>query len=186
MTSRNPLLSIAVAQPTAWPWNNERAWWKGQHMSELSQRIQADMVAAMKSGDDLTRSTLRMVIAAIQTESVAGDQARELSDAEVETVLNREVAKRRDSAQAYTAGNRAELAAKELAEVDVLQRYLPTPLTEAEVDELIAAAIAEVSAQVGGAPTMKQMGQVMKLVTAAVAGRAEGGPVAAKVRAALA
>lgn len=154
-------------------------------MSELSQRIQADMVAAMKSGDDLTRSTLRMAIAAIKNEEVAGKQARELSDADVITVLNREVAKRRDSAEAYTAGNRAELAAKEVAEIEVLQRYLPAALTEAELDEIVAGALTQVTAELGEAPSMKQMGLVMKLVTPAVAGRADGGAVAAKVRAAL-
>jgi uncharacterized protein len=155
-------------------------------MSELRQQIQADMVAAMKAGDDLTRSTLRMAIAAFQTEEVAGKQARELSEADVITVLNREVAKRRDSAEAYTAGNRAELAAKELAEIEVLQRYLPAALTEAELDEIVAVAVAQITDERGEAATMKQMGLVMKLVTPAVAGRADGGAVAAKVRAALA
>jgi uncharacterized protein YqeY len=154
-------------------------------MSELSQRIQADMVAAMKAGDDLTRSTLRMAIAAIKNEEVAGKQARELSDADVITVLNREVAKRRDSAEAYTAGNRAELAAKEVAEIGVLQHYLPAALTDAELDDIVAGAVAQVTAELGEAPSMKQMGLVMKLVTPAVAGRAEGGAVAAKVRSAL-
>lgn len=155
-------------------------------MSELSEQIQADMVAAMKAHDDLTRSTLRMAIAAIKNEQVAGKQARELSDAEVVVLLNREVAKRRDSAEAYTAGKRPELAAKELAEVGVLQRYLPAALSETELDALVAAVLADVTAELGAAPTMKQMGVVMKAVTAKVAGRAEGSVVAAKVRAALA
>lgn len=155
-------------------------------MSELSEQIQADMVAAMKAHDDLTRSTLRMAIAAIKNEQVAGKQARELSDAEVVVLLNREVAKRRDSAEAYTAGKRPELAEKELAEVGVLQRYLPAALSEAELDDLVAAVLADVTAELGAAPTMKQMGVVMKAVTAKVAGRAEGSLVAAKVRAALA
>jgi uncharacterized protein YqeY len=154
-------------------------------MSELSQQIQADMVAAMKAHDDLTRSTLRMVISAIKTEQVAGDTARELSDEEVMAVLNREVAKRRDSAQSYTAGNRPELAAKELAEIEVVQRYLPADLTESEVDAIVAEEIAAVSQQVGATPTMKQMGLVMKAVTPRVNGRADGAKVAAKVKAAL-
>ncbi len=155
-------------------------------MSALSEQIQADMVAAMKAHDDLTRSTLRMAIAAIKNEQVAGKQARELSDAEVVGVLNREVAKRRDSAEAYTAGKRPELAAKELAEVEVLQRYLPAALSEVELDDLVAAELARVTAELGSAPTMKQMGMVMKAVTGEVAGRADGSVVAAKVRAALA
>lgn len=158
---------------------------KGTPMSELSQQIQADMVAAMKAHDDLTRSTLRMVISAIKTEQVAGDSARELTDDEVISVLNREVAKRRDSAESYTSGNRPELAAKELAEIEVVQRYLPADLTEAEVDGIIADELAAVAAQTGSQPSMKQMGLVMKGVTARVNGRAEGAKVAAKVRAAL-
>ena len=155
-------------------------------MGELKDRLQADLVAAMKARDDLTRSTLRMVMTAIQTEQVAGAQARELSDPEVLAVLNREVAKRRDSAEAYTAGKRPELAARELEEVAVLQRYLPAALTEAELDELVAAEVAAAADQRGAQPTMKQMGQVIKAVNARAAGRAEGAKVAAKVRAALA
>jgi uncharacterized protein YqeY len=154
-------------------------------MAELKDRIQADMVAAMKAHDELTKSTLRMAVAAIKNEQVAGKEARELSDAEVLGVLNREVAKRRDSAEAYTAGNRPELAAKELAEVDVLQRYLPARLTEAELDEIVAEEVAAAAAQLGAAPSMKQMGLVIKAVNARAAGRAEGATVAAKVKAAL-
>ena len=155
-------------------------------MGELKDRLQADLVAAMKARDDLTRSTLRMVMTAIQTEQVAGAQARELSDPEVLAVLNREVAKRRDSAEAYTAGSRPELAARELAEVAVLQRYLPAALTDAELDELVAAVVAAAAGQLGAQPTMKQLGLVIKAVNARAAGRAEGAKVAAKVRAALA
>jgi len=155
-------------------------------MSELAQQIQADMVASMKAHDDLTRSTLRMAISAIKNEQVAGKQARELTDSDVVIVLNREVAKRRDSAEAYTSGNRPELAAKELAEIEVLQRYLPAALSDAELDVLIANALAQAEAQLGAKPTLKQMGVVMKTVTAEVAGRAEGGKVAATVKAALA
>lgn len=155
-------------------------------MSELSDRIQADMVAAMKARDDLARSTLRMAIAAIKNEQVAGDVARKLDDAEVVGVLHREVAKRRDAAQAYQAGNRPELAAKELAEVEVLQRYLPAELTEDELDAIVAQEVAAASAELGAAPSMRQMGQVIKAVNARTAGRAQGATVAAKVKAALA
>ncbi|MCL4722625.1 MAG: GatB/YqeY domain-containing protein [Gammaproteobacteria bacterium] len=155
-------------------------------MSELKDRIQADLVAAMKARDDLTRSTLRMVMTAIQTAQVAGATARELDDDEVLAVLNREVAKRRDSAEAYTAGRRPELAARELAEVEVLQRYLPAALTDEELDVLVAEEVAAAAAQLGATPTMKQMGLVIKAVNARVAGRAEGAKVAAKVKAALA
>ena len=154
-------------------------------MSELKDRLQADMVAAMKAHDELTKSTLRMAVAAIKNEQVAGTEARELSDDEVLAVLNREVSKRRDSAEAYTAGNRPELAAKELAEIEVLQRYLPAALTDAELDAIVAEEVAAAAAQLGAAPTMKQMGLVIKAVNARAAGRAQGAVVAAKVKAAL-
>jgi len=154
-------------------------------MSELADRMQADLVAAMKARDDLVRSTLRMAMTAIKNEEVAGTEARELSDNEVLGVLNREVAKRRDSAEAYTAGHRPELAEKELAEVEVLQRYLPAALTDAELDAIVAEEVAAAAAQVGEALTMRQMGLVIKAVNARAAGRAEGAKVAAKVKAAL-
>lgn len=155
-------------------------------MSELSDRLHSDMVTAMKAREQLTLSTLRMTIAAIMNEQVAGKEARVLTEAEVVTVLNREVAKRRDSAEAYTAGNRPELAAKELAEVEVLQRYLPTALTDEELDAIVAAEVTAAAASLGAAPTMKQMGMVIKAVQARAAGRAEGAKVAAKVKAVLA
>lgn len=154
-------------------------------MSELADRMQADLVAAMKARDDLVRSTLRMAMTAIKNEEVAGTEARELSDNEVLGVLNREVAKRRDSAEAYTAGNRPELAEKELAEVEVLQRYLPAALTDAELDAIVAEEVAAAAPQAGEALTMRQMGLVIKAVNARAAGRAEGAKVAAKVKAAL-
>lgn len=154
-------------------------------MGELKARLKVDLVVAMKAGDVLTKSTVRMALSALQTEEVAGDRARELSVAEEQAVLNREVAKRRDSAEAYSEGHRPELAEKELAEVEVLQRYLPAVLTEAELDAVVAEEVAAAADQLGAAPTMKQMGLVIKAVNARAAGRAEGAKVAAKVRAAL-
>ena len=155
-------------------------------MSELSDRLQTDLVTAMKAHDPVMLSTLRMTLAAIKNEQVAGKEARVLTQAEVITVLNREVAKRRDSAEAYTAGDRPELAAKELTEVEVLQRYLPTALTDEELDAIVAEEVSAAAASIGGAPSMKQMGLVIKAVNARAAGRAEGAKVAAKVKAALA
>ena len=143
-------------------------------MSELADRLHADLVAAMKDRDELTRSTLRMAIAAIKNEQVAGKEARTLEQGEVITVLNREVAKRRDSAEAYTAGNRPELAERELAEIEILQRYLPAALTDAELDELVAAEVAAAAQALGEQPSMKQMGLIIKAVNAKAAGRAEG------------
>jgi uncharacterized protein YqeY len=155
-------------------------------MGPLETRITDDMKAAMKAGDRERVSTLRMAIAALKNEKVAGKVARELSEADELRVLTGEVNKRKDSAEAYAAGNRPELAAKELAEADLLQTYLPARLTEAELDALVAAAVAQVTAALGERPTVKQLGQVIKAVNAEAAGRADGGTVAAKVRAALA
>lgn len=155
-------------------------------MAELKDRLRADRVTAMKARDELAKNTLGMALSAIQVEEVAGEVARELTDDEVLKVLTREVAKRKDSAEAYTAGNRPELAEKELAEAAVLQAYLPAALTEAELDAIVAGEVAAAAAELGAAPTMKQMGQIIKAVNARAAGRAEGATVAAKVRAALA
>lgn len=154
-------------------------------MAELKDRLKADRIVAMKARDQIAKDTLGMALAAIQVEEVAGEVARELSDGEVLKVLTREVAKRKDSAQAYTDGKRPELAEKELAEAAVLQAYLPAALTEDELDGLVAEEVAAAAAALGEAPTMKQMGQVIKAVNTRAQGRAEGALVAAKVRAAL-
>lgn len=155
-------------------------------MGSLEAQLHDDMVAATKARDRELTTTLRMVIGALKNEKVAGKVARELSDADEVVVLQRELAKRKDSAEAYTAGRRPELAAKELAEADVIARYLPAALSDAELDALVAEEVAAVAAALGAAPSMKQLGQVIKAVQARAAGRAEGGTIAAKVRAALA
>lgn len=155
-------------------------------MAELKDRLRADRLAAMKARDELAKSTLGMALSAIQLEEVAGEVARELSDDEVLKVLTREAAKRKDSAEAYSAGNRPELAEKELAEAAILQAYLPAALSEAELDTLVAEEVAAAAAALGEQPTMKQMGQVIKAVNARAQGRAEGALIAAKVRSALA
>ena len=154
-------------------------------MAALKDRLKADLVTAMKARDEAAKSNVRMALTAITNEEVSGKEARELTEAEEITVVTREVNKRKDSAEAYAAGNRPELAAKELAEAEFLQKYLPTPLT---ADELQAMVDAEVSAYAdanGEAPTMKQMGQLIKAVNAKAQGRADGGTVAKLVRAAL-
>ena len=102
-------------------------------MAELKDRLKADRVAAMKARDELAKNTLGMALTAIQLEEVAGEVARELTDDEVLRVLTREAAKRKDSAEAYAAGNRPELAEKELAEAAILHAYLPAALSEAEL-----------------------------------------------------
>ena len=147
----------------------------------LQKRLQADLTAAMKDRDELTRATLRMVLTAVHNEEVAGKAARELSDAEVQKVVAREAKKRREAAEAFRSGGAQERAERELAEGAVLESYLPQQLTDDELAELVRAAVAESGAQGASA-----MGAVMKAVGPKVAGRAEGGRVAAAVRAALA
>lgn len=155
-------------------------------MGTLEDRLHGDMIAAMKARDGELTTTLRMAIGALKNEKVAGKQARELSAEDEIAVLQREVRTRRDSAQAYTDGGRPELAAKELAEADVIARYLPAMLGDDELDALVAEELANAEAAAGEKPTMRQMGAIMKAVNARVAGRADGSAVAAKVKAALA
>lgn len=152
----------------------------------LEQQIHDDMVTAMRAKDKTLTTTLRMAIAALKKEKVAGAVARELNEDEEIAVLQREVRARRDSAQAYADGGRPELAEAELAEVEVLGKYLPAMLDDAELDAIIADEIAAVESANGEKPTMRQMGAIMKAVNEKVAGRAEGSTVAAKVKAALA
>lgn len=130
-------------------------------------------------------ASLRMALTAITTEEVAGDEARELSDAEVERVLAREVKKRKEAAEAFSGAGRAEQAQAERDEAAVLTDYLPKQLGDDELTTLVAEAVAEITAQLGEAPGPRQMGQVMKAANAKVAGRAEGGRVAAAVKARL-
>ena len=152
-------------------------------MSELKTRLQSDLTTAMKGRDELSAATIRMALTAITNEEVAGKEHRELTDDDVVTVLGREAKKRREAAEAYDAANRPELAERERAELGVLQAYLPQALDEAEVRAIIDAAVAQVTAT--GASGGAAMGQVMKLVQPQVKGRADGGQVAALVKAAL-
>src|SRR5688572_18127466 len=127
--------------------------------SGLKERLRADLKTAMKSQDKLRTATLRMLLAAIHTEEVSGKQPRELSDAEVIKVLSREARKRAEAAEVYTQHGRGELAANEHAEARVIDEYLPTPLTEAELADVVDTAIAQVAEQLGERPGRKQMGQ---------------------------
>ena len=154
-------------------------------MAELKDRLRADLTTAIKARDTITVATLRMALSAIATEEVAGAAARELSDDEVLKVLAREAKKRREAADAFAGADRAELAAQEQAEAEVLARYLPAQLGDEQVTQLVAEAVEEVAGQLGERPGPRQMGPVMKVATARVAGRAEGARVAAAVRAAL-
>lgn len=146
-------------------------------MSDLKQQISTDLTTAMKARDKVTSSTLRMVMTAIQNAQVAGDAAKELTDDEVLAVITKEGKKRRDAIAEYEKAGRAELAAAEQAELEVLEAYLPQQLSDAELESLVAQAVAE-----AGVTEKSQMGQAMKAAQAKVAGRAEGGRVAAAVK----
>ncbi|WP_229067718.1 GatB/YqeY domain-containing protein [Actinoplanes sp. DH11] len=146
-------------------------------MGTLKDRLNDDLHTAMKARDELTTSTLRMALSAVRNAEVAGDAARALTDDEVLAVLTKEAKKRREAATAFSGAGRTEQAAKETAEGEVLDRYLPKQLTDAEITELVSQALAA-----GGFTGKAQMGPAMKAAQAAVAGRAEGGRVAAEVR----
>jgi uncharacterized protein len=150
--------------------------------AELKSRLRADLTDAMKTQDKLRTATLRMLLAAIQTEEVSGKQARELSDDDVLKVLAREARKRSEAAEIYTQNGRGELAANEHAEARVIDEYLPAPLTEAELADVVDTAIAQVAEQVGERPGMKQMGLVMKAATALAAGKADGARLSGAVK----
>jgi uncharacterized protein YqeY len=146
-------------------------------VAELKERLRADLNTAMRARDQVRMRTLRMALSSITNEEVAGTSARTLSDEEVMKVLTREAKKRREAAEAFGAAGRAEQAAAERAEGEVLAGYLPAQLSDEELSALVAAAIADT-----GASGMPGMGLVMKTLTPKVAGRADGARVAAEVR----
>ncbi|HEX7744204.1 MAG TPA: GatB/YqeY domain-containing protein [Micromonosporaceae bacterium] len=150
-------------------------------MGTLKDLLTANMRSALKARDELTTSTLRMALAAVGTAEVAGKEKRELSDEEVLSVLTKEAKKRREAATAFAEAGRAEQAARETAEGEVLERYLPKQLADDELAEVVAAALSA-----GGFSGKGQMGPAMKAAQAAVAGRADGARVAAEVRRQLA
>jgi uncharacterized protein YqeY len=146
-------------------------------MGTLKDRLNEDLRTAMKSRDELTTATLRMAISAVRNAEVAGVEARELTEDELLGVLTKEAKKRREAATAFGDAGRVEQAAREIAEGEILDRYLPAQLTDDEIAELVAGALST-----GGFSGKAQMGPAMKAAQAAVAGRAEGGRVAAEVR----
>lgn len=150
-------------------------------MSSLKDKLKADLSAAMKNRDEVRTRTIRLALAAISTEEVAGKAARELSDEEIVKVLTKEAKKRKEAAEAFAGAGREEQAQAERAEQAVLEEYLPEQLSDEELTALVDEVIAEV-----GAEGPKAMGQVMKALTPKIAGRAEGGRVAQLVRSRLA
>lgn len=151
-------------------------------MSELKNTIVSDMTAAMKARDKKTVAALRMLKAAIQTEEVSGSK-HELTDEEVLRVIEREVKKRRESAEMYAENGRQELADAELAEAEVFARYQPEQLDDDAVKNLVAESVAEVAGD--DAPSMKIMGQVMKVAKEKAAGQVDGKRLSEAVKAAL-
>lgn len=152
-------------------------------VTTLKDRIKADLTEAMKQRDDTARETLRMVLSAISNAEVAGDEAVVLNDEQVIGVLRGEAKKRAESAQIYADAGRAESAAKERAELAVIERYLPAAMS----DDALAAVVAEevAKAAASGATGGKAMGLVVKAVRERVGASVDGGKVAALVKSAL-
>ena len=146
----------------------------------LKEKLQNDLTEAMRARDEVRSSTIRMVLTAIKNEEVSGKEARELSDAEVITVLSREAKRRREAAEAFEQAGAKDRANMEKAEGVVISEYLPVQLSESEIKEMINAAIAET-----GATGPQQMGLIMKSIQPKIAGRADGGVVSSLVKAAL-
>jgi uncharacterized protein YqeY len=150
-------------------------------VTTLKERLQADLTESIRARDELRTATLRMALTAVTNEEVAGKAARTLSDDDVVRVLTREAKKRREAATAYDEGGRPDRAERERAEGEVLDGYLPARLSDDELATLVREAVQEV-----GASSPREMGDVMKVLSLRVAGRAEGGRVAAAVKAVLA
>ncbi len=150
-------------------------------MAQLKERLRSDLTASMRARDELRMSTLRMVLTAVTTSEVAGATPRELSDSDILAVLNKEAKKRNEAAEAFRQGGRIDRAEREEAEAEVIAEYMPAPLADDELAEMVDAAIAET-----GASSPREMGAVMKVLQPRTTGRADGAKVAAAVRARLA
>jgi uncharacterized protein YqeY len=146
----------------------------------IKEQLKKDLTEAIRGRDEITSGTIRMVLTAITNEEVAGKEARVLSDEEVITVLSREAKKRREAAEAFESAGRADKSALEKSEGEVIAKYLPAQLSEADIAAIIAEAIESTGAQGPG-----DMGKVMGAVKPKIAGKADGGLVSALVKAAL-
>lgn len=147
----------------------------------LRERITEDMKAAMRSGDKERLATIRLILAAIKQKEV--DERRELSDADVIAIVEKQVKQRRESIAAFEQAGRTDSAAQEKAELAVLQEFLPQAATDEEIDAAIDAAVAEVTAQ--GAAGGQAMGKVMGLLKQSLAGRADMSDISKRVKARL-
>lgn len=146
----------------------------------IKEQLKLDLTEAIRSRDQLVSGTIRMVLAAITNEEVAGKEARQLSEDEVIAVLSREAKKRREAAEAFTDAGRADKADLEKSEGEVIAKYLPAQLSEAEIAAMIAEAISAT-----GAAGPADMGKVMGAIKAKIAGKADGSVVSSLVKAAL-
>ena len=146
----------------------------------LKERLKSDLTESIRARDEVRAGTIRMALTSITNEEVSGKEARVLTDAEIITVLSREAKKRREAAEAYDSAGSKERGDRERAEGLVIAEYLPSQLSESELQEMIKAAIAET-----GASGPSGMGQVMKVLSPKIAGRADGSKVSAAVKAAL-
>jgi uncharacterized protein len=149
-------------------------------MTTLKAKLQEDLTTAIRERNELHSSTLRLTLSAITNQEVAGKEARVLSDEEVLRVIAKEAKKRREAAEAFAQGGRPEQAARETAEGEFLDTYLPKQLTDDELVAIVAQAVAE--AKAAGAEGPRAMGAVMKIVNPKVQGLADGGRVAAVVK----
>ena len=150
-------------------------------MSPFNEKLANDLKDAMRAKDTVAMSSLRALKSAIKyaaVEKIGADG--ELSDTDALAVVRKQLKQRRDSVEQFTAGNRADLADKELAEIAILERYLPAAMSDAEVQQLVDTVIAEL-----GATGKQQMGQVMKVLQERSAGRADGKALSQAVAAKL-
>jgi len=152
--------------------------------SQLLEQLRGDLNAAMKSRDQVTTSTIRMILSAVQVASVAGDEATDLSDAEITAVLRSEAKRRVEAAELYEQAGRAEQATSERCELAVIEKYLPAAIDDAALQAIVDEEIAV--AREAGAEGPKAMGQVIKAVKDRVGDGADGGRIAGLVKASLA
>ena len=152
--------------------------------SQLLEQLRTDLNTAMKDRDQLKTSTIRMVLSAVQVASVAGDEATELTDAEITAVLRSEAKRRSEAAELYENAGRTEQAASERTELAVIEAYLPAAMDDATLQGIVDEEIA--TAREAGAEGPKAMGQVIKAVKDRVGDGADGGRIAGVVKASLA
>ena len=152
-------------------------------MTSLKDTLKADLTAAMKAGNDLAKSTIRMALSAITNAEVAGDEAVALTDDQILKVLQAETKKRLESAEIYSQAGRTEAAAQEKAEAEILSVYLPAAMSSDELAAVVSEEVAKAAA--AGHEGGKAMGLVVKAVRERVGSSADGSHIAALVKAAL-